>query len=442
MRIRTRTNNGRRTSYVWLPFIFLSTYIIVTMLISMFGPIEYPGYTAERKFIVALYISAFLAISWVGMYRYSKYRSKNVYEKGGLRYRKVIKYISLIINFVLIIKLMLLGSSISMQGIPSFTTILGTIAQVYTDLHRGESIGNIYRQIDSFTTFFSYIAIIGGLFVWRDLKKYTRCTLIIILLADFIYDLFYIGTQKGLFSYIVYALMIYVIKIVRKKGSFHIRDVILTSLVVLMVIFLFSNILNARLEYWGSSKPLTISTGLTYNLNHPLLRLVPDDYRYQIAVILAYPTQGYYGLSLCLSTPFEWTYGIGASRGLNSIINQVIPSIPIIIDKTYPLRAEAIFGYPGLAQWHTIFPWLASDLTFIGALLYMGFVALIYMKCWKQVIEYNNPISFVLLTLLTIQYIFVPANNQLFISRGGSLGTIVVFLIWLTKNKKTNFVDR
>ena len=41
-------------------------------------------------------------------------------------------------------------------------------------LHREEPIGNIYRQIDSLTTFLSYIATIGGLFVWKDLRNPIR----------------------------------------------------------------------------------------------------------------------------------------------------------------------------------------------------------------------------------------------------------------------------
>lgn len=164
--------------------------------------------------------------------------------------------------------------------------------------------------------------------------------------------------------------------------------------------------------------------------------------KYQYATILTYPTQGYYGLSLCLTTPFEWTYGLGASRGLNSIVNQLLPSIPILVSRTYPLRAEAIYGYPGLANWHTIFPWLASDLTYFGALLYMGIVAYVFGKCWVQAIEYSNPLSFILLTLLSIQYLFVPANNQLFISRGDSLATIVIFIYWVARNEHFNFVTR
>ena len=441
MQTKVGKNDGRRTSYVWLPYIVLSTYILFTMLISMFGPIEYPNYTAERKFVVVLYMGAFLVITWIGMLRNAKYKSNDVYKKEGVRYRKTIRCVSITITIVMIIKLLLLASSISMHGVPTFTSVLRTLAQVYTDLHREEPIGNIYRQIDSLTTFLSYIATIGGLFVWKDLRNPIRFFLVIALLADFTYDLFYVGTQRGIFSYVIYAVMIYVVAVVRKKGSFRIKNVIFASLIVLMTFFIFSNILDARLEYWGSTRPLALRSGVTYNLEHPLLWIFPDRLKYQMTAILSYPTQGYYGLSLCLAIPFEWTYGIGASRGLNSVINQVIPSIPIMIGKTYPLRAEAVWGYSGLANWHTIFPWLASDLTFLGALLYMGFVARIYMKCWKQVIEYNNPISFVLLTLLTVQYIFVPANNQLFISRGDAVGTIVVFFTWLARNRKHNFVD-
>lgn len=441
MRTTVRKKSGKKISIVWLPYTFLTTYIMLTLVISMFGPIEYPNYTPERKFIVSLYVIMFLIITWFGMYGNSKYKTNNIKEKGGEKHRKVISRISSIIKIVMVIKIMLLVSSIIKFGLPTFTTFSNTLARIYTDLHREEPVGNIYRQIDTFTTFLSDIAIIGGLYVWRDLETLIRFFLMLILLVNLTYNFFYLGTQRILFTYVIYILMIYVVKTVRKRGAFRIRNVILVSLIALVVGFLFSAILSERLEYWGSSRPLTTRSGLAYNMEHPLLWLIPNDLRYQIITIMAYPTQGYYGLSLCLSMPFEWTYGLGASRGLNSIMSQII-SVPNVISATYPLRAEAIYGYSGLANWHTIFPWLASDLTFLGALLYMGFVALIYMKCWKQVIEYDNPISFVLLTLLTIQYIFVPANNQLFIGRGSSMGIVLIFLIWLTQNKKLNFAGQ
>ena len=107
---------------------------------------------------------------------------------------------------------------------------------------------------------------------------------------------------------------------------------------------------------------------------------------------------------------------------------------------TYPARA-GVGGFDALVNWWTAFPWLASDLTFVGALVYMFFLAMLYGKCWIQTVKYNNPLSFIVLYLLTIEYIFLIANNQLFVQRGESLATIILFIIWLLFNKRYNLED-
>jgi Ca2+/Na+ antiporter len=68
----------------------------------------------------------------------------------------------------------------------------------------------------------------------------------------------------------------------------------------------------------------------------------------------------------------------------------------------------------------------------------MGLVALIYGKCWIQSIEYNNPISFILFSTINIMYLYLTANNQLFVQRGSSIATIILLIIWWTKSNKYN----
>ena len=106
---------------------------------------------------------------------------------------------------------------------------------------------------------------------------------------------------------------------------------------------------------------------------------------------------------------------------------------------TYPVRAGELFHVNGFAYWYTAFPWLASDFTFVGALLIMGIVGKLYMKTWIQTVKYKNPLAFMVFTLLTIEYIFIIANNQLFIQRGESLATIVLLIVYGLFNKKFNF---
>ena len=199
------------------------------------------------------------------------------------------------------------------------------------------------------------------------------------------------------------------------------------------------NILGARRAMWYEGSRY-IYENKAYNFDNWLLFwCVSDSLKYNFCQLISYLTQGFYGLTLSFQVPFQWTFFLGSVRGLNSIISQIFPFIPNMVNLTYPVRAGEVFGFDGLASWYTIFPWLASDFTFLGALVYMGLVGWLYMRCWIQVIQYYNPFAFTILVLLNIQYIFLIANNQLFIQRGEALATVVLVFVYCIYNKKFNF---
>ena len=91
---------------------------------------------------------------------------------------------------------------------------------------------------------------------------------------------------------------------------------------------------------------------------------------------------------------------------------------------------ELAHNIPGKRHWHTIFPWLASDLTFVGTLVLFFFISYFYGKSWKEVLIYNNPISILLFSLLSILFVFVPANNQILHGFDYLLITFFVVILW------------
>ncbi|MDM1012203.1 hypothetical protein QTJ00_08730 [Clostridium perfringens] len=423
--------------YIWLPFKVLSIYILGLLLLSVIGPVKY-DYNWLYFLIMTIYLLVFLLITWIGMAISSSYKPK--FYSTNKKEKRLIKILKVSILITLLIKIMLAISSIKILGIPQISNIFSMMATIYSNLHQGEEVTNIYRQIDTFFTFIYYFSTFIAFFWKKKISNGYFFIVILNILLDLFYQVFYIGTQRSIITIVILVISLFSVRAVSngyKVDKAKLRKVIF---IILILIIFFINTLSARKQLWNTSDAY-IYAKTNFDYNNILLRPFSDDMvKYNICNLISYFTQGYYCLSLCFQVPFQWTYMIGSARGLNSIITQIFTDIPNFTYETYPVRAGLIFGHDGLANWYTIFPWLASDYTFGGALIYMGIVAMLFMRCWIQSVKYDNPIAFLMLVLLIIQYVFIIANNQLFIQRGESVATIIIFILYIICNKKYNFL--
>lgn len=92
------------------------------------------------------------------------------------------------------------------------------------------------------------------------------------------------------------------------------------------------------------------------------------------------------------------------------------------------------YGYDGYVNWVSIFPWLASDFTFFGAILFISLFIYFYAVAWFKSIIYGNWISIVLVAHLNIFLLYIPNNNQLFQSKTSFVATIIIFILWFKYN--------
>ena len=177
-----------------------------------------------------------------------------------------------------------------------------------------------------------------------------------------------------------------------------------------------------------------------YDFDHPFFKIFGKELGLGFAnFITGYLSGGYYGLSLCMKLPFVWTYGVGSSYSL-TLFFEKFAGADAIFDHTYLARMEAVYGWRALSDWNTIFPWLASDFTFVGALFLFIPVGYIYGLAWKEVVKYRNPISLLMFAMLTVCVIFIPANNQLLHPVDGFIATAIIFFVWKFQHKKYNVI--
>ena len=129
------------------------------------------------------------------------------------------------------------------------------------------------------------------------------------------------------------------------------------------------------------------------------------------AMLSSYLVQGYYGLSLALPLSYEWTYGIGHSPALQTILGFVFDTKSIYENGlTAQLRNV---NWDDRYVWSSIFPALASDISFYGVPMLFVLIGYVYGRSWSYVVANGNYAAIVVFALFTILIIYIPANNQL-----------------------------
>ena len=149
-----------------------------------------------------------------------------------------------------------------------------------------------------------------------------------------------------------------------------------------------------------------------------IARTFGPEAAYGFYQVLAYPSHGYLGLSHSMSVPFEFSHGAGLSQAFESYRLQYFGGQDNIY-ATYPYRSERSTGWPAGMFWSTIFPWLASDLTFYIVPIFMAAIGAVFARIWVNCLYKNNVLSLTTLGQLFVFVAFIPANNQVLMSRPG-----------------------
>ena len=422
-----------------LPWKLFVAYVFVTMGISFFGPWYYVGY---EKLYVFFFVLGFLLLSTIAFHigsrkqvHLSVHRTEKSPKFPNAKFLKV----SFVVAF-LVCSLLLL-SNLSKYGLHSGGNVADLMAKAYRKSVTHERVGSgLAFHLYQYGYSFCFIVMTLGLYRFRELKFVYKLLLIGVYITSTINTVYYVGSNKILGDILVIIMSVSLVKLARQGPSrLRVRHAFLGVIVVLSVLLALSSVLSARLGEWdvgaAEAKPAKLDP------NHWMLRALPGTLVEGIGVAIYYPTQGYYGLSLSLQQPFEWTMGLGSSFALKSILAQLLGIGHEDLPKTYPERAELKTGYPAFASWHTIFPWLASDFTFLGAIVIVAIAAYVYSICWKESIYNENPFSLLLFAFLSILFVYVPANNQIAQTGTSLFAFVLAFVGWINRRKLVGYLS-
>ncbi len=141
----------------------------------------------------------------------------------------------------------------------------------------------------------------------------------------------------------------------------------------------------------------------------------------------SYLTQGYYGMSMALGE--EWTpmFGIGNSMFL---VNLISGNISDVDQFTYQVKLEK-YGWDSDVRWHSIYTWLANDVSFYGVILVMLLIGMLFGMMFLDAIKFKNPFARASVFFFILMMLFIPCNNQVGQTADNLLGFITLVFFWL-----------
>lgn len=415
----------------YLPLKLFVSYIAFTMVLTLYGPVTYANLRVAE---LVAYMTGFLMlfslgyVAGIAMRGPMRYASRPHLRGDGLQIVKACIAVSFLY------KCQELASLVATGG---FDLSLEAVGHAYVDYYSDYVRGSGQYSLAYVVSIFFYlplqIALILGFYEFRRLPKAYKALLLATVVLVVLVNVVGQGKQKQFGDVLVFALSVLLLNmgaVQGPKSSFRLATVAVSTvgLLVLMLV-LYSRYSALEIDVANINKvthPL-----LDYDPNHPVFLLLGDTAGLPVAIFCMYLTMGYQGLSLSFDQPFVWTYGVGNSYALTILLDKVI-GLPVSVHGSYPYRVGAATGWDE-AKWHTVFSWLASDLTFAGVLVLFFVVAFVYAQCWQAAVTFGDRCSIVLFAVLTLGLIFVPANNQLLHTPESFLSLAIIFYVWVAR---------
>ena len=160
----------------------------------------------------------------------------------------------------------------------------------------------------------------------------------------------------------------------------------------------------------------------------------PSGSRSGLQGLAAYFSQGYFAVYLSLAEPFVPCYGVGNSVFLQRQMARLTGN-QRFLECSYPVRIEKR-GWSASVYWATIYPWIASDVTFPGTAAIVFLIGWLSARVWLDVLGGQNPFAVVLLAPILLMLYYFPAHNRMLQTGEGVVAVPALLLAWLLTSRR------
>jgi hypothetical protein len=413
------------------PIIFFQIYLTVSVLTFAFGPWQWPVSNPWQLYF-------FLILAQLALLAGYLTALKKQPRPSSIKLRvPVAVAVSLLFNYLWI------GQTYKIRSGQDFDLsgfVAGAISGLTNPGQRyDDKIKNYLSMATGASTIQGYITLLLfpllwiafplGVVFWTRLSIKVRVALVVWTILD-LSTWVAAGTNKGIADFILLLPCLLVARKPAMLANFTLRDVMVVGLIAIIGITALVSFFSVGIVGRSGGRLVMFydpTSGITADPNHPALRYLPLELQGPLATFSSYFSQGYYALSLSLIEPFKFCYGVGNSYFLEGLSRHLVDA-PIIND-TYPARIEWN-RWDRYGKWHSIYPWIASDLSFPGTIVFMFLIGRLFALVWLDVAFCRNTWAVCLLPLLLTMLFYVPANNQVLGFAAAAMPFWAFLLIW------------
>ncbi|HIF9494426.1 O-antigen polymerase [Photobacterium damselae] len=385
-------------------------YIIFSLLVFYFGPVNY---TLINPIITLLFIIVAYGALFLGLYiGFNFIKCSNLKHEKVYINNRIFSILILILISINTINIVDVFSSIGFESIYNIS-----LGELYYSNANSEKEGGIITQLLTVTYPVVMYIIAYSCSYFKNLNFYNKFAFflfIVLSVSQYVLK----GTNFGVFLILIPIIVNIYIK-QEYNNIFSVKNLLFLSFVIYFI-----SVISSRLSYY--EVPYSVGA-LIIDRDHVIFDILPKNLAIGVTSALSYVSQGYYGLSLAFDYPFDSTLGLGSGYFVISKLGVIID--PDIFIKTYQAKMDSIWS--SRIQWHTIFVWIANDVSFYFTPFIMFILGIISGVVYKSVRKNNDLLSKSLFSILTIILIFLPANN---IVSGNPLVFMsfwVLLILWL-----------
>lgn len=355
---------------------------------------------------------------------------------GYNRGTKYYKPSSSAIDFNVLSALLIFGFLLTLRRMSSMWDSRGLVFSLYSVVYALTNSGDLYHNTvvieqasSSLWTFLDPIrwaAIPLGVANWKKLRKWLKVIVVLTIITEALAWLG-IGTRKGLFDIIVITFFLLIANhqdwITNRIKKNKLITITLVVFGVFMVYFVVSTASRSGYNYNEINEAAVVQE------IKPIYKDMPDWLLYSYCNITSYLCQGYYALSKGLEIGIR-PITFGGSGWFTIMLMNKLGYDP---EPDIYMVALEQFGIDRHINWHTIYLWLANDVSFIGVPFIIFIIGLLFARSWLDVIYGKNQVAYPFFSLMLIMVFYFYANNQVLSF------SFVAFFFWLALYLHTRF---
>jgi len=420
-------------SYRYLPlniYIGYSFFVLVSLFV---GPMKYKDLD---YLLLGSFIALLVFLFWLGYIvgaRGDYRQGSNHFEARSVSYQRIGRFLSMLLALGVISSIGQWYSFLASGGELNLDGIGKSYVEGYEGYERGQANIDASYIFNIFDQALAALILLFSFYYFRVMGATARYAFLFVVATYLLINVVGTGKQKHLGDVVIFTFFCIIVNLATIGRKFKVWSLAAAAVVASFVFLMFVEILRQRYLAAG------ISLDNIYEKTHPLIiwdeasllsSLVGTDYALALGIFLGYFTNGLYGLYLSLTLPFEWTYFVGNSYSLGRIVEIAFSADGSILEHTYPYRVGLTYGW-GFDKWHSLFAWLASDISFFGVLFLTPLFSFLYARLWLQAIKASNPFAGPLFIYLSLGLIFSYANNQIMHGLAGVIVLVVLLAGWI-----------